>query len=83
MESPNNIATPARWKPRRIRRFIIVGAIVGALIGLVFALIMVAAAEDWDWGAGWLWLLAIAVGGVGGGVIGLVAAGIGGSEEPL
>ena len=39
--------------------------------------------DDFDYAENWLWAIAVLVGVVGGGVIGLVVAGIGGSEEPL
>lgn len=83
MGASDDIKTPHGWSGNRVKRFIVTGAIIGALIGLAVFLLKVALMDDFDYGENWLWAIAVLVGVVGGGVIGLVVAGIGGSEEPL
>jgi hypothetical protein len=77
----DDITTPPEWSGRRIKRFIVLGAIIGAVVGLAFFLIKVAAVDDYAYDENVIWLLAVAVGALGGGVIGLIAAGIGASDE--
>ena len=81
MSAGDDITTPPEWSGRRIRRFIVLGAIIGAAIGLLFFLIKVAAVDDYAYADNPIWLLAVLVGALGGAVIGLVAAGIGASDE--
>jgi|SoiMetStandDraft_5_1073268.scaffolds.fasta_scaffold1373119_1 hypothetical protein len=81
MSAGDDITTPPEWSGRRIRRFIVVGAIIGAVVGLLFFLIKVAAVDDYAYADNPVWLLAVLVGLLGGGVIGLVVAGIGASDE--
>ena len=81
MGASDDITTPPEWSGRRIRRFIVWGAIIGAVIGLLFFLIKVAAVDDYAYADNPIWLLAVLVGALGGAVIGLVAAGIGASDE--
>ncbi len=81
MSAGDDITTPPEWSGRRIRRFIVLGAIIGAVIGLLFFLIKVAAVDDYAYADNPIWLLAVLVGALGGAVIGLVAAGIGASDE--
>jgi hypothetical protein len=82
MGASDDIQTPPEWSGRRIRRFIVRGAIIGAVLGVLFFLIKVAAVDDYAYADNPVWLLAVLVGALGGGVIGLVVAGIGASEEP-
>jgi hypothetical protein len=81
MGATDDIPTPPEWSGRRIKRFIVLGAIIGALVGLAFFLIKVAAVDDYAYDENVIWVLAVAVGALGGGVIGLIAAGIGASDE--
>jgi hypothetical protein len=81
MGATDDIPTPPEWSGRRIKRFIVLGAIIGAVVGLAFFLIKVAAVDDYAYDENVIWVLAVAVGALGGGVIGLIAAGIGASDE--
>jgi hypothetical protein len=83
MGATDDISTPHGWSSNRIKRFIVLGVIIGALIGLAVFLLKPALMDDFDYAENWLWVLAVLVGALGGGVIGLVVAGIGGSEKPL
>jgi hypothetical protein len=81
MGASDDISAPHGWSGQRIRRFIVTGVIVGALIGLAVFLIKVAVVDDFAYGENWLWVIAVLVGALGGGVLGLVFAGVGGSAE--
>lgn len=81
MGATDDITTPPEWSGRRIKRFIVLGAIIGAVVGLAFFLIKVAAVDDYAYDENVIWALAVAVGALGGGVIGLLVAGIGASDE--
>jgi hypothetical protein len=82
MGARDDISAPHGWSGDRVKRFIVKGAVIGAVIGLAVFLLKVAIADDWDYGDNWLWVIAVFVGLLGGGVLGLVAAGLGGSAEP-
>jgi hypothetical protein len=61
--------------PQRVRRFAVIGAIVGAILYVAKV-----AADDWDFGGDWPWLLLIVLGAMVGLGLGVVAAGVGQSS---
>jgi hypothetical protein len=72
---------PHGWSGDRVRRFIVTGVVIGALLGLAVFLIKVAVVDDFAYGENWLWIVAVLVGALGGGVLGLISAGLGGSDQ--
>ena len=77
MDAADRVPAPPGWSGRRVGRFVAIGAAVGALLGLVVFLVKVAVADDFAYGENWLWVIAVAVGALGGAVLGLLFAGLG------
>jgi hypothetical protein len=55
--------------------------LIGALIGVAVFALKVAIFDDFDYGDNWLWVFAIPAGAIGGGVIGLLFAGVGQHDD--
>jgi hypothetical protein len=62
---------------QRTLRFVVIGAVIGALVGLVAFLAKVAIADNGDYGANWLWSLMIVLGAIAGAALGLVSSALG------
>jgi hypothetical protein len=64
----------------RTKKFVVWGAVIGALVGVIAFLLKVAI-EGSKYGSNWLWALVIPLGAVAGLALGLVFSALGQSDQ--